>query len=273
MTTVSVGAKHLALFDGLNLIRRVYSANQAPDSAEKVQQALKASAGSIRRALEEIRPTHAVFVLDPEGNNFRHRLYPAYKQNRKPMFPGLRDGLADFSAQIESRFGMRTVIAEDVEADDVITTLAIRWLERVKAEPALFQAPTIVSTDKDLAVLIADGARIRHHFNKEWRDASWVREHFGIEPHQLHDLLSLAGDTTDNIPGIPGVALKTAAKLLKTYGTLEGVLSATDIKGKLGETVVLNGETARLSSDLVSMRRDLTLGLTWSQFKLKPLPV
>ncbi|MEX3960157.1 5'-3' exonuclease H3TH domain-containing protein [Trinickia sp. EG282A] len=255
--------QRLLLIDGLNIVRRVYEANPQPDSREKVEGTVKSSLGSFKRALNEIAPTHVLVAFDYGGQTWRHRLYPAYRANRKPMPQLLRDALPDLYEQLAERFGVAVASIPDVEADDVIATCFSRWA-CAKTGPAV-----VMSTDKDLAWLMTQGALIRDHFTPEWRDAEWAERKFGIPPALILDFLALMGDDVDGVPGLDGVGKVTAAKWLLAYQSLDGVLeSAGTIKGKVGERLREKTETVRLSRQLVSLKTDVQCGLTWNALRL-----
>lgn len=255
---------HLMLVDGLNVVRRVYEANPAPDSKEKADAAVRSSLGSFRRALEEHKPTHVLAPFDYGGRTWRHELFADYRKKRKPMPQELRDVLPTLYDKLAA-MGIATLSIAGVEADDVVAAVFFRWVE-AKGLPV-----TILSTDKDLTALVAHGARVRDHFKPEWRDATWVQNKFFVSPDRMHDLLALMGDSSDDVPGVPGVAVKTAAKLLNEYGSLDGVLQAAgSIKGKLGENLRTSVELVRLSRKLVDFKTDMTLGLTWNALRYKP---
>ena len=253
----------LLLMDGLNIVRRVYEANPLPESREKVEGAIKSSFGSFKRALNEMEPTHALAAFDYGGQTWRHRLYPPYRANRKPMPQALRDALPDLYDQLADRLGLAVASIPDVEADDVVATVFSRWT-------ATRRGPVIVmSTDKDLAWLMTQGALIRDHFTPEWRDAAWAERKFGIPPALILDFLALMGDDVDGVPGLEGVGRITAAKWLNEHGSLAGVLeNAQAIKGKVGQRLRDNLETVRLSRQLVSFKTDIQCGLTWNTLRL-----
>jgi DNA polymerase-1 len=254
----------LLLIDGLNLVRRVYEANPVEDSPEKAQGALRFSLASFIRALKEHQPTHVLAPFDHGGLTWRHELYPAYKQGRKPIPQPLRDVLPELFERL-AQMGVTPIRVAGVEADDVIATACHHWTAGQRGEV------TVLSTDKDLAALMVLGARIRDHFKPEWRDEAWVQNKFGVAADKLHDLLALTGDSTDGVPGVPGVAAKTAAKLLHAYGSLDGVLtSASSVKGKLGESLQAHVDTVRLARELVTLRTDVPLGLTWRMLRYSP---
>ena len=257
---------HLLLIDGLNLVRRVYEAVPAPDSAEKADGALRSSLASIERALKEHEPTHVLLPFDAGGPTFRHERYAAYKAHRKPMPEPLREMLPRLDVALEAR-GLTVLRVPHVEADDVLATAFLRW-DTARRGPV-----TLLSTDKDLAVLTAQGARVRDHFARVWRDEAWVRAKFGVGAAQLHELLALTGDSSDGIPGIPGVAAKTAARLLNTYGSLDEVIRRADeVAGRLGENLRANLPTLALARELVAFRTDLALGLTWKALRYPRVP-
>jgi protein Xni len=256
------GEPQLLLIDGLNIVRRCYEANPAPDSPEKAQATARTAFSSFRRALNENPHTHALAAFDYGGHTWRHDLYAQYREKRKPMPDELRDIVPAFRQRLTDELGLAVACIPGVEADDVIGTVHARWMA-CKAAPVV-----VVSTDKDLAQLIAQGARIRDHFKPEWRDAEWVMAKFGVVPEQLGDLLALMGDSTDDIPGVDGIGAKTAAKLLTEYGNLEALLAAAGgIKGKNGERLQEQAEMARLSRRLVALNESVAVGVTWNSLR------
>jgi protein Xni len=255
---------HLLVIDGLNLVRPIYEVNPAEDSPEKIEKVIKNSLASIRRALNEIQPTHVLVAFDYGGHTWRHDLYAHYRKSRKPMPQILRDALPTLYAELDD-MGIRNISVQGVEADDIIGTVVPHW---VRCKPGA--KVTVISTDKDLSVLIALGAAIRDHFNSIWRGEEWVVNKFGVKPAQMHDLLALMGDSSDDIPGVDGVAVKTAAKWLNAYGTLDNVIAnAAEIKGKVGENLRASIDLVRLSRKLVDFKTDLSLGLTWNALRYR----
>ena len=255
----------LLMFDGLNIVRRNYekvnSQSNSPEP-ETIETALRNSLGSFRRVLTEIDPTHAMAAFDYGGQTWRHREYAAYRANRKPMPQALREALPWIYDQLAERLGMTVVSIPDVEAEDVIATCYSRWAAANRG-PAV-----VVSTDKDLAWLMSQGALILDQFAREWRTAEWSQDKFGVPPELIHDYLALMGDDTDGVPGLVGVGPKTAAKWLLQHGNLEGVLeNAASIPGKVGKTLQDNIEIVRLSRKLVSLRTDIQCGVTWNTLR------
>lgn len=253
---------HLLLIDGLNIVRRVYEAIPVPDSHKKAEGAMKSSMISIQRALKEHSPSHALAVFDAEGKTWRHELFAAYHLNRKPKPEPLRKALPGLIEKIQAS-GIKVVQIEGVEADDVLAGVARKWA-------GLSRGPvTVLSTDKDLAALTAEGVQVYDHFKSEWHDAAWVEKKFGVKPAQLQDLLALTGDSTDGIAGLPGVGPKTAAKWLIEFGSLEKLLeNSAGIKGKAAEALRGDSEQVRLARRLVDFKTDFSLGITWNMLKV-----
>lgn len=257
------GEPRLLLFDGLNIARRVYEAIPGPDSRERAEGAVKSSLGSFRNALNEMDPTHVLAAFDYGGLTWRHRVYAQYRANRKPMAQELRDALPLLYDQLADRLGVTSVSIPDVEAEDVIAACFARWKSVGKG------SAIVMSTDKDLASLMTEGALIRDHATPEWRGAEWSERKFGIPPELILDFLALMGDTVDGVPGLEGVGKVTAAKWLNTYGSLEGVLeNAHAIKGKVGERLRDNMEIVRISRQLVSLKTDIQCGVSWNVLRL-----
>ncbi|MES2902219.1 MAG: 5'-3' exonuclease H3TH domain-containing protein [Pseudomonadota bacterium] len=250
-------AKLLAI-DGLNIVRRVYEASPEPESDEKAAIALRHALSSFRKLLATHSPTHVLAAFDFGGNTWRHDLYPRYREQRAPMPSCLRNALPDFHARLAAE-GLHILMLPEVEADDVIATGVLRWLAEGRGEAI------VATTDKDLHVLIAHGALVWDHFKGEWHDDAWVRNKFGVPPELLVDLLALMGDVTDGVPGVSKVGMKTAAKLLNAYGNLDAVMAGAGIlKTPIGERLRAEREILYLSRQLVQLKHDVRLGVTWN---------
>lgn len=256
----------LLIVDGLNLIRRLYAAtppSESPNDFSHFDAALAATVQSLRRALLETCPTHAVVVFDGKEPTFRHEIYPEYKAGRKPMPEELRLGLDRYREAFAS-LGVSSVSKAGVEADDVVATLAAGVASRGGNA-------TILSTDTAFCQLVSERITVRDHFQKRALDEGYVKRKFGVPPGGLVDLWALAGSASTHIPGIPGVGLKTAVKLLQSHGSFEGVLeSAPDIPGRLGEALRKNAQQGRLSRTLARLRSDLELGWNLKSFRYRP---
>src|SRR5690606_38937890 len=218
----------LLAIDGMNIVRRVYEANDETELEAKAELALRHALSSFRKLLATHVPTHVLPVFDAGGRTWRHDVFAAYREQREAVPAALQAGLAGFCAQL-GEWGLTPVSVEGVEADDVIATAVLRWLHEARGEAI------VASTDKDLHGLIADGAWLWDHFRGEWHDAKWVETKFGISPALLPDLLALTGDAADGIPGVQKVGVKTAAKLLQNYGDIDRIMAGAGIlKDALG---------------------------------------
>jgi len=253
----------LLAIDGLNIVRRVYEASPEPDSADKAETALRHALSSFRKLLAAHDPSHVLAAFDFGGPTWRHALYPRYREMRAPMPSFLRNALPSFLARLEGE-GLHVLMLPGVEADDVIGTGVLRWLSEGRG------AAIIASTDKDLHGLIAHGALVWDHFKGEWHDDAWVRNKFGVAPERLEDLLALMGDATDGVPGVSKVGMKTAAKLLNAYGDIDAVLAGAGIlKTPLGERLRAEREILAVSRQLVRLKTDVPLGVTWKMLALE----
>ncbi len=248
----------LLAIDGLNIVRRVYEASPEDDSADKAKTALRHALSSFRKLIATHAPTHVLAAFDFGGPTWRHDLYPRYREQRAPMPSFLREALPGFHDKLAAE-GLHVVMIAQVEADDVIGTAVLRWLAEGRGEAI------VATTDKDLHGLIANGALVWDHFKSEWHDDAWVRAKFGVAPEQLVDLLALMGDVTDGVPGVSKVGMKTAAKLLGAYGNLDAVMAGAGIlKTPIGERLRAERDVLYLSRQLVALKTDVKLGVTWN---------
>jgi 5'-3' exonuclease len=248
----------LLAIDGLNIVRRVYEANRDPDTPEKADTALRHSLASFRKLLTTHSPTHVLAAFDVGGHTWRHEIYPKYREHKTPMPAVLRERLPDFFTQL-SALGLKIIAVPEVEADDVIGTAVLRWLDEGRGDAV------VASTDKDLHCLIAQGALLWDHFKGEWHERQWVEDKFGVPPEMLPDLLALVGDPADGIPGVSKVGVKTAARLLTSYHNLDGVMAGAGIlKDPLGERLRKEREQLYLSRKLVELKKDVRIGVTWN---------
>ncbi len=245
---------HLYLIDGSGYLFRAYHA--LPPLTRKSDGlptgAVSGYCNMLWKLLEDMRdgdkPTHLAVIFDAGKKTFRNDIYPEYKANRPdppedliPQFPLVRDATR--------AFGVACVEEPGFEADDLIATYA-RMAREAKA------TCTIVSSDKDLMQLVEDGAVTLLDTMKNKRIGSAeVMERFGVPPSKVVDVQALAGDSTDNVPGVPGIGVKTAAELINAYGDLETLLKrAGEIKQpKRRETLQTNVDKARISLKLVTL--------------------
>jgi DNA polymerase-1 len=243
----------LVLVDGSSYLYRAFHAlPPLTNSQGEPTGAVLGVLNMLDKLLSEYQPEHVAVVFDAPGKTFRDELYADYKANRPPMPEELR-------AQIEPLFqavraqGLPLLQVPGVEADDVIGTLAARAAAR--------GLDTVISTsDKDMAQLVNDRITLVNTMSDTRLDADGVRAKFGVAPEQMIDYLALVGDTSDNIPGVPGVGPKTAAKWLAQYGTLKALKAhADDIKGKAGERLRQALPDLDLYRELARIRADIEL--------------
>jgi DNA polymerase-1 len=259
-----VSAKPLVLVDGSSYLYRAFHA--LPPLATASGQPTGAVLGVVNmlyKLKDELTPTHMAVVFDAPGKTFRDDLYAEYKANRPPMPDELRAQVAPLLEVIEA-MGIPLLRVEGVEADDVIGTLA--------RQAATRGTPTIISTgDKDLAQLVDDHVTLVNTMDDTKLDRAGVEQKFGVTPAQMTDYLALVGDTSDNIPGVPGVGPKTAAKWLQQYGNLDTLKArAAEVAGKIGERLRDSLGVLDLSKDLATIRCDLKLPQSAAELALRP---
>ncbi|HVL74857.1 MAG TPA: 5'-3' exonuclease H3TH domain-containing protein [Noviherbaspirillum sp.] len=253
-------AKLLAI-DILNLVRRLYEANSEPDTAEKMEAVLHGAAAAVRRVLEVHQPTHVLCALDHGGPSWRHAIHPAYRETHASMPDPLRETLPRLHALLAG-LGVPVVSVEGAEADDMIATAVRRWLAEGRGEAV------IASTDRKLHPLVAEGALVWDAFRNEWHDSAWVERRYGVPPEMLADLLALVGNPAHGIPGIPKIGEKTAAKLLHAYRDLDGIMAGAGILlNPLGQRLRAGRDDAYLSRELLRLKSDVRLGITWNALR------
>ena len=270
-------APTLFLVDGYALIYRAFFAMIARPLKTTRGENTSAAWGVtnfLLRLLEQHRPERLGWVHDV-GTSFRQETYPAYKATRQKLSEELQqdfDRSVERIAQLLAAFGVPLVGVEGYEADDVIGTLATH------AAGAGFRV-VIVSGDKDFyqligpnVVLLNPGRGGPAAVEEQWVDESNASERLGVPPARVVDYLALVGDSSDNIPGVKGVGDKTALELIQAYGDLDGILArAAEIRGKRArEALLTQVAEARLSRDLVTIRRDVPLPLELDALRVRP---
>ena len=246
----------LYLVDGSNFLFRAFHAMPPLlTTAGLPTGAVRGLANMLLRLLGEYQPSHIAVVFDAGGRDLRAERLPSYKQNRAECPPDLLPQF-DLARRAVRALGVRCLDATDVEADDLIATLAR------KAQKAKLQV-VIASSDKDLMQLCAEGEiALLDTMKDEGRGKLYgpaeVVEKFGVPPHQLGDVLALMGDTSDNLPGVPGVGPKTAAQLIQTFGSITELLARTSeitVRGKDRVQAALreNADQLRLVRELVTL--------------------
>ena len=227
--------------------------------------ALLGLANGLSAILRKESPTHVVLAMDPGGPTFRHEAYPPYKAQRQKMPEDLAASIP-YAFELAEALKIPVVRVEGFEADDVMGTLA------VKGAAAGFDV-YLATPDKDAAQLVRPGVRLYRPAHAgdaaEIYDEAKVCEHWGLRsPAQMIDYLALAGDASDNVPGIRGVGEKTASDLLSRFGDLDGILAGrASIKGKLAEKIAAGEEDAKTSKFLVTIRTDVPVEPDWESYR------
>jgi DNA polymerase I len=260
---------HLHLIDGSAYIFRAYHA-LPPLTRKSDSMPVGAVAGFCNMVYRYIEnntgsdaATHAAVIFDYSSKTFRNEIYPEYKANRpdlpedlKPQFPLTRAATRAFN--------LTCIEVEDYEADDIIATLACR------ARDAGGRV-TIVSSDKDLMQLVGDGIEMLDPMKNRRIGPEEVMEKFGVPPEKVVDVQALAGDSVDNIPGAPGIGIKTAALLINEFGDLETLLArAEEIKQpKRRQTLIDNAEQIRISRRLVELDADMPTPMPLDEMEVR----
>ena len=262
---------HLYLVDGSGYIFRAY--HRLPPLTNQHGEPVGAVYGyttMLWKLAKELTdadgPTHLAVILDKSSKSFRNDLYDQYKANRPPppedlvpQFPMIRDATRAFS--------LPCIEEDGFEADDIIASYA-------KAALADGWQVTIVSSDKDLMQLIQPGLDMLDTMKNERLGREAVIEKFGVGPERLGEVLALMGDSVDNVPGVPGIGPKTAAKLIEEFGSVEAVLAAAHAMkpSKMRDNLIEHAEMARLSRVLVDLKADVPLPDPLNSLDLKGIP-
>lgn len=214
----------------------------------------------LRRMIDDYQPKYMAVVFDAPGGSFRNEIYPEYKAHRPPMPEELRLQIEPLHNIIRA-MGLPLLMVNGVEADDTIGTLANQATQ--------LGMNTLISTgDKDLAQLVNEHISLINTMSNSYSDRQGVFDKFGVNPEQIVDYLTLIGDTTDNIPGVPKCGPKTAAKWLNEYGDLENLIRhADEIKGKIGEYFRESLPQIPLSKELATIKIDVELSVSPTDLK------
>ena len=211
------------------------------------------------------KPTHFAVIFDSARKNFRNEIYSDYKANRSDAPDDLIPQF-DFIRKSVKAFNLPSIELLNYEADDLIAT----YVEQILNEGA---KATIVSSDKDLMQLYKKNIRIYDPMKNKFISNEDVNNKFGVNPDKVIDVQALAGDSSDNVPGVPGIGVKTAAELINQYGSLENLLKNTEkIKQKKRrETLIQNKDKAIISKKLVTLKKDVPVKNKISEFELKEI--
>lgn len=258
--------RHVYLVDGSGFIFRAFHGlppMSRPDGTPV--NAVYGFTTMLMKLLSETDADHVAVVFDTSRKTFRTEIFPEYKAHRPPapedlipQFPLVRDATRAFD--------VCCIELEGFEADDLIATYA-------RAAVADGAKVTIVSSDKDLMQLVGDGVEMFDPMKNRVIGVAEVFEKFGVAPDRVVDVQALCGDASDNVPGVPGIGIKTAAQLIVEYGDLDTLLARADeIKQpKRRETLVNNAEMARISRRLVLLKSDIPLPVPMAELAVKPV--
>ncbi len=255
-------SRHLCLVDGSSFLFRAFHAVPLltrPDGTPV--NAVLGFTNMLLKLLDDLQATHLAVIFDSARRSFRHELSPTYKAHRPdppdeliPQFPLVRDATRAFGVECLEKPGF--------EADDLIATYA----RQAQTEGI---AVTIVSSDKDMMQLVSDQVGMFDAVKNRRIGPAEVKEKFGVGPERVVDVQALAGDAADNVQGVPGIGVKTAAQLIHTYGDLDTLLArAAEIKQpKRRQSLITFADQARLSRELVRLRDDVPTDVTVAQLK------
>ena len=225
-------------------------------------------AGTLIRILMELEAKYIVAAIDTPGGTFRNELYSEYKANRSPAPDDLVTQIHRILQLLEA-FGILTLGRPELEADDIIASVTQAILDDPEAGDV---DVSIISRDKDLEQLLCDRVTMLDLHNDKIVDERSLWETKGIKPSQVIDVLSLMGDTSDNVPGVDKIGLKTAAQLIQQYGSIDGIFENIDeIKGKRRENLEKARSQLALAQELVTLKRDAALDFSLEQARVKPL--
>ncbi len=246
--------KPIILVDGSSYLFRAFHALPPLTTTDGFPTgAVRGVVAMLRKLAKDYPGCPLAIVFDPKGKTFRDKLYPEYKANRPSMPPELHQQIQPIHEIIQA-MGLPLLIVPGFEADDVIGTVAV--------QAAAAGRSVIISTgDKDMAQLVGERVTLINTMSDTQMDRAGVVEKFGVPPELIVDYLALMGDAVDNIPGVPKVGPKTAAKWLNQHGSLDAVMAAADeIKGKIGENLRATLDQLPLSRTLATIKCDVDVG-------------
>ncbi|MGV7228875.1 MAG: DNA polymerase I [Nitrospirales bacterium] len=251
---------HVVLVDASGFIFRAFHAIQILTRPDGIPvNAVYGFITMLMKLLDDMQPDHIAIIFDSARKTFRNDIDPSYKANRTeppdelvPQFSLVR--------KATEAFNLDCIELNGFEADDLIAT----YTKEAINEGA---EVTIVSSDKDLMQLVSDRVTMFDSFKNKRIGPEQVQEKFGVSPEKVVDVQSLAGDSTDNVPGVPGIGIKTAAQLIQEFGDLDTLLArASEIKqNKRRENLIEHADKARLSRELVRLRNDVPLAIPLSR--------
>lgn len=258
------GRPVLYLIDGSSYVYRAYYAIRHLSSPKGIPtNALFGFTQMLIKVLKERSPDHVAVVFDAGRQTFRNEIFPEYKANRASMPDDLVPQIAPIKEMVRA-FNIPALELKGYEADDIIGTIACDC-EKKEVDVV------VVTGDKDLMQIVTSHVRLLDTMKDKESGDREVEERFGVAPERVVDILGLAGDSSDNIPGVPGIGEKTAIKLIQDYGSLDSVLERVgEIKGKNGEKLREFAQQARLSRQLATIDCQVPIDYNFADFALSP---
>lgn len=255
------------LVDGSYYLFRTYHAlpKTMQNSQGLVTNAIRGTLNALLKLMRRYHPTHMAVCFDTKSPTFRHAMSEEYKANRPKMDVELAEQIPYIHSLVVA-LGIPLLRIEGAEADDIIGTLA----HRAVAEGH----HVVISTgDKDMMQLINDCVILEDSFTGKVTDSAGVVEKFGIQPEQMIDFLTLMGDSSDGIKGVPGIGKKTAKDLLNEYGNIDNMLkNVANIKGRAGKNLVEYADDIPFNAQLATIVTDLEIGQDWRDLKINTDP-
>ena len=264
---VDKGQPPFILVDGSYYLFRTYHA--LPKTMENTQglmtNAIRGTLNALLKLMRRYHPTHMAVCFDTKSPTFRHAMSEEYKANRPKMDVELAEQIP-YIHRLVTALGIPLLRIEGAEADDIIGTLAYRAVAEGHH--------VVISTgDKDMMQLINDCVILEDSFTGKITDSAGVVEKFGINPNQMIDFLTLMGDSSDGIKGVPGIGKKTAKDLLNAYGDIDSMLkNVADIKGRAGKNLVEYADDIPMNAQLATIVTDLEIGQDWQDLKINTDP-
>lgn len=252
---------HLVIIDALNLIRRVHSAQPAPND---IARCAETTSRTLQRIINEAQPSHMIAVFDHQltDRGWRAELLPTYKANRKPMPEVLQQGL-EIIQDAWWQLGVDSLLSEGDEADDLVATLACK----VAAHQ---EKVTIISTDKGYCQLLSPTLQIRDYFQHRWLDEPFIAQEFGVTPAQLTDYWGLTGVSSSQVPGVAGIGPKAAKEILNQFADIEAALLSPDLPEKYRKKLEPQIDMARICKQISTLKTDIELGFNLQDIRFTP---
>jgi len=253
--------QQLFLIDGSSYIYRAYYAiRHLSNSKGEATNAIYGFTNMLLKVVRELNPDHLAVVFDSKGPTFRKEIYTEYKANRSAMPDDLVPQIPVIKEVVKG-FNMPAIEEPGFEADDIIATLAKRFAARG-------MEVTVVTGDKDLMQIVSDKVKLLDTMKDKVYGPAEVAERFG-GADKVIEVQGLSGDSSDNVPGVPGIGEKTAKALIDEFGSIENLLANLDqLKGKRKENLETYAEQARLSKKLVTLVDDMDIELDYESFSL-----